>query len=70
MEDSKEFTDADGFPVQEYTVHIMKPIYRNKDLPTKEAVKEMKDKNFELCKQVYENTYKIPLKYDIKEDSK
>ncbi len=63
MEDSKTNIDADGLPVQEYTIHIMKPIYPNKTLGYTEAVQELKNKNFEMCKQVYEATYKIDLKY-------
>lgn len=63
MEDSKDHLDGDGLPVQEYTIHIMKPIYKDDSLPFKEAVQKMKKQNFELCKKVYENTYGIELKY-------
>ncbi len=63
MEDSKTNFDSDGLPVQEYTIHIMKPIYPYKTLSTSEAVKEMKDKNFEICKKVYEETYNKKLEY-------
>lgn len=70
MEDSKEYIDSDGLPVQEYTIHIMKPIYRNKDLPTKEAVKEMKDKNYEMCKEIYERVYKTKLHYTYEKEGK
>ncbi len=67
MEDSKEHIDGDGLPVQEYTVHIMKPIYRDETLPFKEAVQKMKEQNFNACKEVYEKTYGIPLTYTTKE---
>ena len=67
MEDSKEHVDGDGLPVQEYTVHIMKPIYRDETLPFKEAVQKMKEQNFNACKEVYEKTYGIPLTYTTKE---
>ena len=63
MEDSKEHIDGDGLPVQEYTVHIMKPIYKDENLPFKEAVQKMKNQNFEMCKEIYEKTYGIPLTY-------
>ena len=63
MEDSKEHIDGDGMPVQEYTIHIMKPIYKDSSLPLKEAIQKMKNENFELCKNVYEKTYGIELKY-------
>lgn len=68
MEDSKEHIDADGLPIQEYTIHIMKPIYPNKELPYKEAIQQMKAKNFEMCKEVYERVYGIPLEYKTKEN--
>ena len=68
MEDSKEHIDADGLPIQEYTIHIMKPIYPNKELPYKEAVQQMKAQNFEMCKEVYERVYGIPLEYKTKEN--
>ena len=52
MEDSKEHLDGDGMPVQEYTVHIMKAIYADETLPAKQAIEQMKNLNFEMCKQV------------------
>ncbi len=70
MEDSKEFTDADGLPVQEYTIHIMKPIYPNKSLSTKDAVKDMRDRNFNMCKEVYERVYKTKLHYTYEKETK
>ncbi|MBR6778874.1 MAG: 1-acyl-sn-glycerol-3-phosphate acyltransferase [Clostridia bacterium] len=63
MEDSKEHVDGDGLPVQEYTIHIMEPIYPDKTLSVKEASEKMKKINFEMCKNVYEKTYGIPLSY-------
>lgn len=63
MEDSKEHVDGDGLPVQEYTVHIMKPLHKDETLPFKEAVQKMKKQNFDMCKEVYEKTYGIPLEY-------
>ena len=67
MEDSNEHIDGDGLPVQEYTIHIMKPIYPNKELAYKEAIQQMKNQNFEMCKEVYERVYGIPLTYTTKE---
>ena len=64
MEDSKEHIDGDGYPVQEYTIHIMKPIYKDETLPFKEAVQKMKNQNFEMCKEVYERVYNTKLTYD------
>ena len=63
MEDSKEHIDGDGLPVQEYTIHIMKPIYKDDSLSMKEAIQKIKNQNFEMCKNVYEKVYGKELKY-------
>lgn len=63
MEDSKVHVDGDGMPVQEYTVHIMKPIYKDENLSFKDAIQKMKQTNFEMCKDIYEKTYGKLLEY-------
>ena len=67
MEDSSN-TGSDGFPVQEYTIHILKPIYPDSSLKVKENAEQMKEANFQAWKEVYERTYGIPLVYAEKED--
>ena len=62
MEDSDQI-GPDGFPIQEYTVHILEPIYLDKSLSNKENVEKMNEKNFQDWKQVYEQFYGIPLEY-------
>ena len=62
MEDS-EIIGEDGFPVQEYTINIGKPIYPDSQLNERENTVKMMDKNFETWKKVYEDFYKIPLEY-------
>ena len=62
MEDSEIIGD-DGFPIQEYTINIGKPIYPDTKLKEKENSKTMKEKNFEVWKNIYEDFYKIPLEY-------
>ncbi|MBQ7291334.1 MAG: 1-acyl-sn-glycerol-3-phosphate acyltransferase [Clostridia bacterium] len=62
MNDS-EFIDADGFPVQEYTVNILPAIYPDKTLSRAEAVKKMKNENYEAWVKTYEDFYKKPLVY-------
>ena len=62
MEDS-DVLDSDGLPVQAYTIHIMPAIYPNKTVPAKQNIAEMRDKNFNLCKEVYEKTYNTKLTY-------
>ena len=62
MEDS-QITGEDGFKIQQYTMHIEEPIYPEKGLNVKENTQKMKEKNYEVWKKVYEDFYKIPLKY-------
>ena len=64
MEDSDIMGD-DGFPIQEYIIHIEKPIYPDKNLSVKENTIKMRDKNAEVWKKVYEDFYKVPLEYNI-----
>ncbi len=63
MEDSTDI-GPDGFPIQVYTIHIEKPIYPDatKDLHTN--IEEMKDKNFNIWKDIYEKVYNKPLQYE------
>lgn len=63
MSDS-DTLDADGFFVQEHTVHIGKPIYADVSLSRKEQAEKMMADNFEFNKSVYEKVYGIPLKYE------
>ena len=62
MRDSDIIGD-DGFPVQEYYINIEAPIYPKEGLGEKECAEEMKKKNFEVWKEVYEKFYGIPLEY-------
>ena len=67
MEDS-DIIGEDGFPIQEYTVNIEKPIYPDENLTEKENTEAMKEKNYEVWKNVYEYFYKTPLEYDTLEN--
>ena len=62
MEDS-DVKDGDGFFVQEYTIHIGKPIYPDAKKKRSENVQAMMDENFACWKNIYEKTYGIPLQY-------
>ncbi len=64
MEDS-EIIGEDGFPIQEYTVNIAKPIYPDEELNERANTEIMRDKNFDVWKCIYEDFYKTPLEYDI-----
>lgn len=62
MRDS-DILGEDGFFVQEYTIHIERPIYPDPALSYKENVKMLMEKNYEIWKQIYETEYNIPLTY-------
>ena len=62
MNDS-DIIGGDGFPIQEYTLHILEPIYPDPNKSDKENIEWMKNKNYEMWKNVYETTYGIPLTY-------
>ncbi len=53
----------DGFFIQEYTIHIGKPLYPNNDLRYMEKVQDLMDRNYNLWKNIYEEEYQIPLTY-------
>ncbi|OKZ67218.1 MAG: hypothetical protein BHW02_00010 [Clostridium sp. 28_12] len=68
MKDSN-IIGEDGFPIKEYYVHIEKPIYPDVTLSEKENVEKMKNGNFEVWKNIYEEFYGIPLEYTtVKEE--
>lgn len=58
-----EITGEDGNPVQEYTVHIGKPIYPDKKLSKTENKKMMRKKNYDFWKETYECVYGEKVKY-------
>ncbi len=62
MEDS-DVLDGDGFFVQAYTIHVGEPIYPDPKKTRSENVMNMMEKNFEVWKNIYEETYGIPLQY-------
>jgi lipopolysaccharide biosynthesis glycosyltransferase len=66
MEDSDILGD-DGFYVQEYTIHIAPPIYPDPDKSRAENIAIMKDKNYQIWKEIYETTYGEPLVYDCED---
>ena len=62
MKDS-DILGPDGFYVQEYTIHIGKPIYPEKGKTIAQNVQTMLNKNFEVWKNIYEKAYQMPLTY-------
>lgn len=67
MEDS-DVLDDDGFYVQEYTVHFCEPIYPDPNKKRAQNSCEMRDKNYEAWKAVYEQTYGEKLTYNCDEE--
>ncbi len=67
LEDS-EFIGEDGFPIQEYTVHILPAIYPSGGLSDRENAVNMRKTNYEMWKDVYEEFYNIPLEYTTDPD--
>ena len=67
MEDS-DVLDDDGFYVQEYTVHVCEPIYPDPNKKRAQNSCEMRDKNYEAWKAVYEQTYGEKLTYSCDEE--
>lgn len=67
MEDS-DVLDDDGFYVQEYTVHFCEPIYPDPNKKRAQNSCEMRDKNYEAWKAVYERTYGERLTYSCDEE--
>jgi 1-acyl-sn-glycerol-3-phosphate acyltransferase len=65
MEDSV-VTDGDGFPVQEYTLHILPAIYPDEKLPFHAAKEKMKNENYAAWVSTYESFYQKPLVYGEK----
>lgn len=62
MRDSGIMGD-DGFIIQEYYIHIGKPIYPDKNLSIAKNTAFMMEKNAAVWKEIYENFYGMPLRY-------
>ncbi len=54
---------SDGFPIQAYTVHILPALYPDKEKNPRENAEIMKNKNFEMWKELYESVYGVELSY-------
>ena len=55
--------DKDGYPIQAYTLHVLKPIYPDEGLSQQENVQYMLKENERQCKEIYEKVYQEPLSY-------
>lgn len=55
--------DSEGFFVQEYIMNFCEPIYPDKNLDKKQNIEFMKNKNYEVWKEIYEKFYDKKLEY-------
>lgn len=62
MRDSDKIGD-DGFPIQIYKVHVLPALYPDPNLSKKQNIEMIRQKNYDMWKDVYEKTYGIPLTY-------
>ena len=67
MEDS-DIIGKDGFPVQQYIINIEKPIYPDENISERENTIAMKEKNYQIWKDIYEDFYKVPLEYSCDQE--
>lgn len=61
-----DLVDENGFFIQEYTIHIEKPIYLNQQNNQIDNIQMMKERNYQVWKNIYEQTYNMPLVYHCK----
>ncbi len=62
MKDS-EVLDENGFPVQEYTIHVSEPIFPNKELRYRDRVDDLMMRNSDIWRGIYEHEYQTKLEY-------
>lgn len=56
-----------GYYVQEYTIHIGKPIYPDANRSVRENMEHLAKENFKIWKKIYEKEYGMPLSYTTEE---
>ena len=61
-----EVLGEDGYPIQEYTIHIEKPIYPDSSLYYKDSIEALMSENARIWKEIYEREYSMPLEYTSK----
>ena len=62
MQDS-DTVGEDGYYIQEYTIHIDKPIYPDPDRSYKENAEFMTQENARVWREIYEREYGMPVVY-------
>ena len=59
----------DGYYVQEYKMHIGKPIFPDSEKNSRENVDYMMKENERVWKEIYEREYQMPLEYTTEENT-
>jgi len=59
----------DGFYIQKYKLHVMKPIYPNKDLDFKEQKEDLRRRDYELRVKKFEEVYNRKIDYNFNEET-
>ncbi|MBQ3729008.1 MAG: 1-acyl-sn-glycerol-3-phosphate acyltransferase [Spirochaetales bacterium] len=62
MKDSEQL-DETGFPIQEYTIHIPEPIYPDHSLSYRDRIEDLKQRNSDIWRTIYEREYQTKLSY-------
>ncbi len=62
MQDS-DILGEDGFYVQEYTIHVSPPIYPDAALEYRDRIADLRDRNYDVWREIYERVYQLPLTY-------
>ena len=60
--------DEEGIDNKDFHLHVMKPIYPQKELTNRENVEYLKNTSYEMCKKKYEKFYKKPLVFNTKDN--
>ena len=55
--------DADGLPIQAYTVHVLPALYPDRALSTRDDAERLCRENYNLCRRTYEEFYGKKLEY-------
>lgn len=63
MQDVEGKTDEHGYPLQQYTVHVLPPVYPDAALGERGGAEKMKEQAYALYKEKYEQVYGEPLTF-------
>ncbi len=67
LEDTDSY-DADGLPVQSYTIHILPPIFPDKNTGIRQETERICRENYRMWCEVYEGFYGKKLQYSTEDE--